>query len=61
MHYNGRSTAEFSSWRKYSFIPILSERPKSATLITKFASILEFKRGRGRGMERERERERVKE
>ena len=39
-HLSGSFTGESSSWRKYSFTPMLSESPKSATLITKLQSIL---------------------
>ena len=56
-HFSGSLTGESSSWQKYSFTPMLLASPKSATFITKLASILIIKKMVSRG-ERERERER---
>ena len=39
-HFRGSLTVESLSWRKYSFVPTLSESPKSATLMIKLISIL---------------------
>ena len=39
-HFSGNFMGESRSCLKYSLFPMLSESPKSATFITKFASIL---------------------
>ena len=39
-HFRGNLMLELLSCRKYSFVPMLSESPKSATLMTKLTSIL---------------------